>query len=230
MFSFHNKIYGKQHRRVVFILAGWGIKQWMMAIPAVLLKRKGFQCIVYTYDGGDLTNDLQKIPNEFFQVRDSVLTSIKSLKKQGHEEFAVFGTSLGTIPALLVANKSPEISKIIINSSGSNLVEAVWGWTGAMSSIKSKLINLGYTKEKVKEALSEMMPEHNISNIQNKKILFFYAKNDGLIPPIFAQDLASKLSLKKNKIEISVNKHVGHFLATTVNLLKSQILADFLNS
>lgn len=227
---FTRKTYGSENKKIVFLLSGWCIKQWMMWYFAKQFERNGYQCIVYTYENNVFSPDTKKTVNDLLRVRDDVLDRIKQLKEQECKDFNIFGASLGTIIALLVANKSSDISRIILNTTGSDIAEVVWSWDNVKKYFKNALISQGYSLVQLKKDWSVITPINNINNLKNKKILLFLSQKDELIPYKLGEALGDVLSKYKYDVQIRTNIHSAHLLSGILNLFNTKVYLKFLNA
>src|SRR3989344_7312618 len=104
---------GKNNKRVIFLLAGWNNKLWMFWLFSRILALNGYYCITYAYDGEVFSPNTKATIKHFNEIRDEILLRITKLKKNGYKYFSIFGTSLGSMLTLMIADKSPDISKVI---------------------------------------------------------------------------------------------------------------------
>src|SRR5579864_5899813 len=120
--------YGIEYKRVVFVLAGLGMRpSWFRRI-ARNLQRAEYRVIVYTYCKTALSPDIKQTVENFFVVKEAILQHIEELKQEGCTEISLFGSSLGTVLALAVANEGEGIAKIILNLTSLDMIEALWHW------------------------------------------------------------------------------------------------------
>lgn len=230
MSDFYISKHGKQNKKVIFLLAGWQNKIWMYGLFAKILARNGYYCIAYAYNNSVLSPDTKKTVMYLTDVRNNILNRIGELKKEGYTDFSIFGTSLGSVIALMVANKTPDISKVILNTPGIDMAQTIWGWDKVKTYFKKALIEQNFTLEKLIAVWKPISPSSNIDNLHGKRILVYLSKNDRMIPYHQGQKLVRELESKKYDVKVITNNHVGHLLAGALNLLKAKTYLEFLNS
>lgn len=74
-----------------------------------------------------------------------ILQKKSKFKKIKYKDFSLFDTSLSMLICLMVANKQKDISKIILNTTGSDIAKTVWIWD---------FQNLPFKKELLKQKLT----------------------------------------------------------------------------
>ncbi|MDE2591031.1 MAG: prolyl oligopeptidase family serine peptidase [Patescibacteria group bacterium] len=226
----HSFSFGKQNKRVIFLLAGWQNKLWMFRVFAALLALNGFYCITYAYDDDVFSSDTEKTVRNILHVRDGILSKIVLLRKEGYSDFSIFGTSLGSVIALLVANVSPDISKIILNTTGYDFAETVWSWNSGNQYFKKELQSKHFTLEKLQVVWAPINPGQNIDAIHGGKFLVYLSKKDEIIPYRFGVQLVDRLKENGNECTIITNKTLGHILAGIYNLCHFPVYLRFLNT
>jgi len=219
---------GRDNKKVIFLLAGWCNKLWMYWIFSKIIAMNGFYCITYAYDVDVLSPDTKKTLKHFSDLRDSILKKISKLKKEGYKEFSIFGTSLGSVISLMVANNSPEISKVILNAVGADLAETVWSWDKIIPSFKDRLLKQGLTLSKLKKEWRKIAPINNIHNLKNKNILVYLSKKDEVIPFGLGKKLVREFDKKNYNYTLVVNNKLRHLNTCAYNLFKVNVYLNFL--
>ncbi len=222
--------YGRQNQRVVLLFAGWKSKAWMYWLPGQILARNGYHCIVYAYDNNVFSTDTSKTLANLNAVRDAALKQISDLKSQGRHEFAVFGFSLGTVITLMVANKSPDVSKIILNLPGNSPADAAWSWDKVHPSFKQRLVDQDLTLQSLRLIWAPIAPVNNIGQLSGKKLLVYLAEEDQLIPVQQGKELFNRLKQSGYDCHLIVNNNYGHSLAGIYNLLNAKVYLTFLKN
>src|SRR3990167_3185750 len=128
MFTFRNKIICPQNKKIIFMVCGWPGKIWHYYLTAKILALNGYQSVIYEYDDDILSSSITDTIRNITSVKNDILKMIDVLKQKGCKDFSIFGTSFGTIISFMVANNSSQVTKVIINLSGSDLAETVWSW------------------------------------------------------------------------------------------------------
>lgn len=221
---------GKHNKKVIFLLAGWQNKLWMFGLFSNILAGNGYYCIAYAYDIDIVAPDTKKTNENVLEIRNNILDRISQLKKEGHSDFSIFGTSLGSLISILVANKSSDISKVILNTTGIDIAETIWSWDKVKIYFKKALIKQNFTLEKLIDVWKPITPFNNIDNLHGKKILVYLAKKDEMIPYSLGQRLVEQLQSNKYDVKVITNNYFGHTLTGTWNLLNAKVYLKFLNS
>lgn len=228
MFRFYKKRYGEKNRKVVFLLAGWQNPQWHYWLFSKLLQHHGYYCITYTYDKEILDPNPQITTTNTLNVTDDIITESKSLKESGVSEISIFGTSLGSVIAILAANKINYVGKLIINTSGANVARIVWSWDGKLGGFRRKLQKNAIDLNTLDSKWENIHPINNLRNLNNKKILFLTTTNDSIIPQQEIKDLQDGLKKINKSVRIKNSDGWNHFIFGFLNLLNaSSIIESF---
>lgn len=225
----YHKAYGEKNKRVIFLLTGWHTRLWMYHPFSKILETNGFYCITYAYNNDILSPNTQQTVENFTKVRDDVLQKIEELKRDGLSNFSVFGTSLGSLIAIMIAHKSSDVSKIILNTTTIDGARTVWSWDHVKTYFKKDLIRQHFTLEKLQKVWASISPEHNIDNLKRKKFLIFLSKKDQIMPYSLGRELVEKLEEYHYECKVIRNKHWGHALTCYYNLINSKVYLKFLN-
>lgn len=219
---------GRKNKKVIFLLTGWGTKMWMFTPFAQILAFNGYYCITYTYDKEILSPQTADTVNKIKSVSKSILDKIEELKANGFRDFYIFGTSLGSTIALMVANKSKDISKVVLNTTGSDIAETVWGWDRFNSSFKNSLISQGFTLSKLKNEWKDISPENNINNLKNKSLLIYLSRKDEVIPYKLGKKLADQFKERNYQYTLVINNNFNHIFTGFYNLVNISVYLSFL--
>lgn len=210
------------------MLSGWKGKQWMYWPFSQILSINGYHCITYTYDPIILSADIYLSAHLIKHIAHHICLQINQLKKQGINEFSVFGTSLGSVISLVAANQSADISKIILNTTGSDISEAVWSWDHVVPDFKLSLLAKGITLTQLKQAWKDINPQHNLAHLHNKKLLIYLSSKDELIPWQLGQNLVSRLDHLGYHYQLITNHSLSHSHTGLINLLNVRSYLNFL--
>lgn len=220
--------HGARHKRVVFLMGGWAYQLFYLWPTAKILSLHGFHVISYCYDYNVLSPDVTKTRESMLAITDDVLKQITKLKKQGKTDFAIFGTSLGTIPAVLVANQSPDITRVVLNTTSADLAKTVWTWDNVKASFKLALLNNNVTLPQLIKDWKPISAIYHIDNFKGKKVLVFLAKKDVVTPYAQGQELAKAIKAKGADCKVVVNKRYPHSITGLLNLVKPKLYMSFL--
>ncbi|OGC61217.1 hypothetical protein A2890_03040 [candidate division WWE3 bacterium RIFCSPLOWO2_01_FULL_53_14] len=227
--KFEINVRGQENKRVVFLLAGWGIPIWIHWPPAKFLSDHGFCCITYAYDYDVCSADPKETVPFLTSVRDDILHRIRQLKREGHRDFSVFGSSLGSVVALMVANSSPDVSRIVLNTAGADPAEILWTsrWH-KLSKLKERLEKEGMTLGRLRELWAPVDPINNIDHLDGKHLLVCLSKPDHVISYSLGEELVRELKRIGSDCRVTVNEHLGHVETAAYNLLKIDSYLPFL--
>jgi esterase/lipase len=228
MQNFHIDEFGKRNDKVVLLLGGWTYQPWLLAIFARLIALRGYYCIAYTYDDDVFSPDYKKTVDSLLGLKDEILTHIKELHAGGRDTFYVLGTSLGSILAVLVANESPEISKVVLNTTGGDVAKTVWSWDVVKPWFKNALLKQQLTEKDLIEYWKPISPLYNLKNLKNKEVLVYLAQNDRTIPFDQGRALVSKLDVLGAPYEVVINRRLSHAQAGLFNLANTRRYVSFL--
>ncbi len=230
MFRFYSQTYGKNSKKVIILLTGWGSTLVQYLLLTKLLQLNSYRVIVYSYDASILSPKPQETFNNCMALKRELLKQVKNLKEEGVEEISFFGISLGSMLALMVANSTRGISKIVINGTCANLAEIVWGWDKAKPRFKEELLRNKVTLETLKEKWKSIVPIYNINRLNGTKILMLLGTNDNM-SPYEAQGLKLFRALRrKNEVLLFTNNYRSHALSVLAYLLKPSLYLNFLKS
>jgi esterase/lipase len=220
--------YGKRNSRILIMLTGWGNQQWMYLPLATVLARKGFRIFVVTYDAGILSPDIEKTVSSFLAIRDQVVKKIRNLRTQGHTDISLYGVSLGSSLAFMIANDCGKIQKLVVNLTGANIAESVWSWDIVNKVFKQTLVKNGMTLEKLKKEWYELSPENNLTNLKQTQILLQATKRDEIIPFEQTEKLITLLKNKNISVTTQISSRFAHLLTGAINVYNNSSYVSFL--
>ncbi len=223
------KTYGSNKKRVIFLLGGWGIKQWVLWPVSKMLEAAGFYCITYTFNPEILTPDIDQTVLHVLKIKQLIMESIQTFSELGYEEFSIFGTSLGSVVGLLVANESSQIHKVIFNIPGMDMAESMWGWDKLFPDFKQELVNRYGDFETFKSAIAPINPTGHIDNLGDKDLLVYVSLNDE-VTQSKASEFGQKLLMAHYKFQLLINNRFGHTGTGLFNLFNAPVYLRFLNS
>jgi len=231
MFSVRKKIYGEKNYHVIIVFGGWGMKQWQLWLLGQLFATYHYKAIMYTYDPTILLGDPEQVVQRFLELEQDVLKTLGTLPKREQKNISMLGVSLGTIPAFMVANEIKSVKKLVINLSGSDLAEIVWGWNkGAGSLIKDRLLTQKVTLNELQKSWFGLSPIHNLAALPGKKVLLYLANQDKLIPFAYQQQLLQSLKDAQIQTEAIINTRHNHLVSMIINLLNFSVYIAFLRN
>lgn len=219
MFAFHKKEYGKENKKVIFLLAGWGNTIKDFSPVSSILSLFGYHCITYAYDPSILNPHVDETIAHVFAIRDIILKDIQYVTAKGKIPFAIFGTSLGTVIALLVAGKSKSIKKVILNLSGATIGDSIWGWGDTMfPEFHESFRKNNITLFKLRKKWRPINPIESIHSLKKKDILLYVAKKDDIIPYSQAKMLIREMKRKNISFTLHANYYLNHYWSAFANL------------
>ena len=215
--SFSSRSFGHSGK-AVFLLAGWKVKYYQFWLFAKILEWAGFQCILYVFNDDFFSPDIEQTAANFHKAQNEILGEIERLRNKGVMNISIFGVSLGSALAFMVADRSRAVSKIIINMSGLDMVQSVWGWGEKTNpEFRRHFRRANITLSDLQKGWFDINPKNNIANIKNRNILLYLSERDEIIP--YAEGLVLADSLKKNNhLRVMVSKRLNHFYAAVKNM------------
>ncbi len=228
MFTYKSAEYGQKNKRVVFLLSGWAFDRRFFTPVAYLLVLGGYKCRVYSYDASILSPNINLTLARFEFVKKEILSDIQNCSNHGDIPYAIFGTSLGALLALMVNNEYPYFEKIILNLTGADIAEVIWTWDIVKPGFKKALQLAGVTLELLKTSWKPISPINNLNNLNSKEILIYLSQRDEIIPFSQGEKLLEEFKARKYNYTAVVNKKLRHLPAAIINLLNFPIYINFL--
>jgi esterase/lipase len=230
MFSFKVTTYGKKNNKVVFVFSGWKNTQWQFWFVGKTLQAYGYKAFIYTYDPAILTPDTKQTVKNFAIVKKDVLQRITALPKKEQKNMSVFGTSLGTLLAFMVADEVKNVTKIIANLSGADVAKIVWSWDSIEKRFKDRLRKQRITLPALQTTWASLSPINNLSAIHRKDVLLYAAEKDEVIPYEQAKELIEACKAKNPHTEAIINSRHSHIMSGLINVLRYETYIHFLNT
>lgn len=228
MFSFKVKTYGEKNSKVVFVFSGWKTTQWQFWFVGKTLQAYGYKAFIYTYDSSILSPDIKQTVKNFSIIKNDVLKQMKSLSKKEQKNIGVFGNSLGTILAFMVADEVPAVTKVIANLTCADVAEVVWSWDRIEKGFKEQLQKQNITLPALQSAWASLSPINHLSSIASKDLLLFAAEKDEVIPYEQAKALIEACKQKNQKTEAIINSRHPHVMSALINILRYETYINFL--
>jgi pimeloyl-ACP methyl ester carboxylesterase len=220
--------YGRHNHRIAFLLGGWNTKPWLYWFPAHILKANGYRVIVYTYAPEVFSPNVDKTVTSLTAIRDAILRHIASLKTEGHHQFSLIGFSLGATIAFMTANRSPEVTHVVVNLTGTGPAEAAWSWDQLDARFKQQLLAQNLTLPELTRRWASLAPVNNLDHLGNKQLLVYLAKHDQRIPYTQGRSLLQHLRQAGLEYQLIENQHLSHGAAGVLNLLRTTTYLKFL--
>lgn len=228
--QYYTREFGRKNQPVVLILAGWKTRLWMYWPVARILALRGYYPIVYAYDDEVFSPNPARTLKSITAIADVILLRISELKNQGHKDFSIFSFSLGTLIGLMVANNSPDVSKVILNLVGTGPAETVWSWDKLYPDFEQKLHNQHLTLDNLSKIWAPIAPVNNISRLRGKKLLIYLTKRDKVIPYDHGLELVGQIKTAGYDYRLITNHHLVHAHAGVYNFANMRTYLDFLRS
>lgn len=229
MFRLYKNRYGVNKKKVVFLLSGWQGTQAQHWLFSKLIEKSGYNCITYTYDKEILDPNPKLTANNVSMVVADILNEISLFKNQSIHDITIIGTSMGNIPAIITANKSADVGKLILNMCGYDMAHIIWSWDHVIKGFKEEMIKTGVTLEKLTREWQSINPKNNLTMLKNKKILLLMSKSDKIIPFQQAEDLRKSLQKINGSTIFETSHYFGHYLYGVINLFKMPFYLSSLN-
>ena len=222
---------GPRDGQTIFFCSGWRVNQLMMSPITTLYARKGFHVITATYPFDVLVPNMHDTKRNLHQLTDLLGTEIAKFSHKNAP--VIFGTSLGGYLATMVANKEPQIKKVILNGVGCDVAETVWGWDKTrppFNKFKKVLVDVHETLSKLQIDIYGISPEHNLAKFGEKDVLQFTIEHDEVIPHKFQSALSPMLEKHTHSLTVVKNSTGGHIRGCFTNMLNIKAVNKFINS
>ncbi len=225
---FRVMVQGKQHKRVIFFLTGWQNKLWMYWILTKILARRGYCTVTYEYTPRVLSPNTTQTAEYLTTIADDIIQRIAHLKQEGYHSISLFGISLGTLLALMVANRSEDVTSVILSTTGVDIAEAIWSWENVHPSFKKSLLTQHYTLAKLQASWRTITPKHNIDHLARKRMLVYLSQNDELIPYHLGKALLNEFEKRNYDYQVIVNHRNRHVFTGIWSLVHMNVYLAFL--
>jgi len=204
-------IQNKNSKRVYVILPGWyQSPTWLYKILKNRIFSRGYSYVYYSFKPEILSTNLNLTKNGFSEISKKVALEIKSLKRK-FSEVVLIGISLGAVSASMIANKSPELDKLVLVCPGNSLAESLWYGTRTRD-IEEDFVKRKISLKNLKKIWKNLAPENNLNNLHNKEILIYISQSDIVVPYKNGKKLIYEMKKKKLKPIVKENKYLGHYL------------------
>ena len=225
-----NIIYNNKSRKVLFILPQWMGKAVFYKLLIRRLRNK-YTLVIYQLPYRLLNENPLEVIRHFNEAKEDILETVNTLENQGYDEFSIFGTSLSTALALMVANSDKRFKKIIIGLSGSHLSKSFWNSNQLLvKNIKDKMCAKGMNLAKLAKYWKTLEPVNNIQNLKGKKLYIYLSKNDNISPYKYGLELLDKIKKEKIDFNLYIDNIFGHYITGFKQLLFPKRLIKFLEN
>ncbi|MBI4452850.1 prolyl oligopeptidase family serine peptidase [Candidatus Woesearchaeota archaeon] len=223
-------IYNKNTKDVLIILPQWMGKLILYKMLISRLRDK-YTLVVYSLPYRLLNENPLEVVNYFNEAKNDILKTVNLLENQGYRDFSIFGTSLSTSLALMVANSDKRFKKIIIGLSGSHLSKSYWDSSQLLvKHIKGKMQAKGVNLAKLIKYWKILEPVNNIKNLKDKKSFVYLAKNDKIVPYKYGIALLDRMKREEIKFDLYTDNFFGHYLSGFRQLLFPNRIIRFLEN
>lgn len=223
---------GPKDGQTILFCSGWRVNQLMMAPISRLYARKGYHVITATYPFDILVPNMHDTKRNLNKVTELLHAEIAKQITMDTVP-VIFGTSLGGYLATMVANKEPQIKKVILNGVGSEVAETVWGWDKTrppFNKFKKVLVEVHETLDKLRDDIYGISPEHNLDSFTGKDVLQFTIEHDEVIPYKFQSALSPLLEKHAQSLTVVKNSTGGHIRGCFTNMLNIKAVSKFVNN
>jgi esterase/lipase len=226
---FRQKTYGDKNTKILFLVGGWGSQQWELWPVSKILESAGYKCITITLEKEILSTDIRKSVKYILHVKQSVIEHIHTLRRSGYRDFSIFGTSLGALIGLLVADECPFITKAIFNTPGMDFAESLWSWEAVLPEFAQEVHKKYQTLAALKDEVVKINPVHHMHNLHGTDLLIYVSTKDkvALSTP---KTLFRILSAKRYHFKLVVSHSFGHSITGFINLINVPVYLSFLSN
>lgn len=229
MVDYQTKTYGQKNKKVVIVFGGLGSTQKLFWFLGKALSSHGYKAIIYTYSPALLSPDPKKTRMNFTNLVQEVQKTLRSLPKRQQKRIAVFGTSLGSVPAMMLVQRERNIRDIILNTPIANVAETVWKWEKHHFNFKKQLQEHRVTRKKLRSDWFDLSPINNLDTLADKRLLLFASTHDEIIPYTQTKELVKKLEDEEIEFEAIINSRHKHLLSSIISMLRYQTYISFLD-
>jgi len=158
----------------------------LRSLPMRYLRRRilkaGHSCLVYQFPFKVLSDNVHLTEKYFKDIQREVKRDITAVqRKHGFSKIVVLGMSLGCVNAVMVANKNPKVTTLILVVPGNSLAESLWRGIGT-TKLKQQIKKHGINLEKLEKDWKDLAPENNIGGLTGKNIEIYVSKSDRSYP------------------------------------------------
>jgi len=217
----------RKTNKALFFMPAWGVSPVTYTYLAQRL-RTTHNIVLFYYPREILSPDIDKSFKYYGEILAKAHLSIQELEDDGVDDFAIFGTSLGSAVTVYVANKTKRFNKIILSVPGNSGADTLWeSEHRTVLEIRKEFEKKGYDQDSLRRILADVDPEANLGNLGNSKILLFLGRTDKIIPFELQKKLVKKV--KENHIECkTVERQFGHYITVIQSLFDYGTIAHFL--
>jgi hypothetical protein len=213
--------------KILYInLSGWHTHlSTSFALKKRVLKKE-FSFLNYEFPEGVLSSDEKLTKKDFLKMSEIVKKDIKDYKKRfKFKKIVVVGASLGGVIGFLVTNGNKNVDKFVSICTGYDLAESLW--TGIVTKkLRKKFEKKKITLKKLKKAWEKITPANNVNKLKDKEIILFLSQADKVIDYSQGEKMFKALKNKKYKVDLHVNKNLGHYLTIYFSYKKYNFLND----
>jgi len=219
-----SKLRGNSSSSHAYILfPPWGQKiEYFFPLRLHVLKT-GSACLEYEFSKSIMTSDYKLVKKYINMAQKKIWEDINNLKSLGVKEMTVIGTSVGSVAAMMLANKEAMIKRLILNACCACPAEVIWS-SVRLKTMKNSLEKKGMTVKKLKQYWHDFLPENNLDNLGGKEIYINISQADLVIPYKNTYSLISKMRGLGLKPCVNENKKLGHYLTAAKYYLWPHVL------
>lgn len=210
-----------QKDKAVILLSGWRATQAQYWLFSTLIALQGYHCLTYTYDKEILNPNPQRTVKNVTNVVADIVTEVTRLHKHGVHDITLFGTSLGSVLAILAAKQAPQVDTIILNTSGYDIAKIIWSWDSFVPHFKKQIVDQGINLKQLSQAWTRINPKNNLIGLTTKKVLLLSSQVDTVIPFEQAEKLFRALTKVNRSTRFVVTSTFGHLSFGAINLLRA---------
>lgn len=221
-------IYNKNARKVLFIPPQWMGKSIFYKRLSNRLENS-HTIVIYDLPNRLLNENPMEVVKYFNDIKKDIIETANFLEDQDYLDFAIFGTSLSTISALMAANSDKRFKKIVLNLTASDFAKSFWESEELLvKTIRNKMQSNNINLVMLKKYWKNLAPINNINNLNDRKLLIFLAKNDTVIPFKYGMEFLDKIKKKNIKFNLHIDNFFGHYLSGFKQLLFPDRIIRFL--
>ena len=202
----------------------------MPGLPIQRLVRAGYRVVVYDYASEIATVNAEVTVREFELLLADAAERIAAYERDGETEFYAFGISMGTNFAVNLAVRHPEVTRLVLNLSYSDITEHIVSLPALKTVPKAvweRYVAVSGGESGMRRQLDRYSPLHLAEHLKGREVLLFLARADRILQYQHTRRLLDRLRKAGCGVTYYENLHGGHFVAALRNNLNGRRYLEF---
>lgn len=193
------------------------------------LNRLGFTVYVYNYRSRPL---LYATPQQWIDFSNSIAADIAARIRTTRASnpaarFGMVGVSVGSVMALHVAKKLPELERVMLVSIYGSNAQQTWEHH-SLAYMRKYFAERNITLEEAAAAFGELEPTHNLQLLGSRPLLVFASKTDKVIRFANTQILLTKAKEMGINLTLHMLRTRRHSITNIAGLMSGRVWGPFL--